>query len=82
MDETINVFTDADPHLSYVLVQLVTKSGHYLDLSQARYLIGGGKVKVDGATQTNSMTVIPAGLHHVSIRENTYRVQLLHSIKE
>lgn len=50
-----------------VLLYLVTKSGRYLNGSQASHLVASGQVKLDGVTERRLHHVVPIGIHHFEV---------------
>lgn len=50
-----------------VLLYLVTKSGRYLNGSQAAHLVASGQVRLDGVVERRLNFVVPAGLHCIEV---------------
>ena len=56
-----------DPYLTDLVVGIVTRMGTYLNQTQARHMIGQGKVVVDGKVRTDPSTDIRAGIHEFQL---------------
>jgi len=82
MSNVISVFLNEDPYLTNVIVQLVTRSGAYLDKNQARRLISEGSVLIDGTQERKHQAILNPGLHQVTVGMNTYTVKVVPSATE
>ncbi len=56
-----------DPYLADVVVGIITRMGTYLNLTQARYMIGQGNVVVDGKVTTSPHAIIRTGVHEFQL---------------
>lgn len=82
MEKAIKVFTDEDPYLTNVVVQLVTRAGQYTNLNIVRRQIAEGQVSVNGIIQKKPQLILGTGQYTFGVGPNTYLVQLQRSILE
>lgn len=82
MQKAINVYTDEDPYLTNVIVQLVTRAGQYTNLSMVRHQIMDGQVSVDGVVSRKPQLILGTGEYTFGVGPNTYKVHLHRSILE
>ena len=62
-DEIVRVALPDAAVIPDVLLYLVTKSGRYLNGSQAAFLVASGQVKLDGRDERRLHHVISTGIH-------------------
>ena len=65
-----------DPYLSELLVAIVTKTGQYLNMSQAQHMIVKGEITVDGTVERNPAKVLKPGLHEFTLRDRKMVVEV------
>jgi hypothetical protein len=65
-----------DPSLTEVVVSIVTKMGMYLNCSQSSYIIGQGRVQVDGHIERDSSRVLRPGIHEFVVNDRKVYVDL------
>jgi len=70
----VDVFIKEDPYLSDVLVQVITKSGVYLNKSQARHLIVDQRVIVGNELIVDPARILPPGCYSFRVNNNVYDV--------
>lgn len=66
-EEIVRVALPGTANISAVVLYLVTKSGRYLNGSQASWLVASGQVKLDGGVERRLNHVVPTGLHCVEV---------------
>ena len=66
-ESIIRVALPEAPLVSSVLLYLVTKSGRYLNGSQACHLVASGQVRLDGAVERRLNHVISDGMHVIEV---------------
>jgi hypothetical protein len=74
--DTIKISATQEPSLVQVVVSVITKSGQYLDKSQARYLIGNGEVYVNGLRIRDIGMELEPGTYSMKIRNSTFQVEV------
>lgn len=62
-EEIIRVALAEQASMPDVVLYLVTKSGRFLNGSQATWLVASGQVKLDGRVERRVEHVIPSGIH-------------------
>lgn len=72
----VDIYVSEDPYISYVLVQMVTKSGHYYNRSEAWRDIGGGRVTINGYVHNELHTILEPGIYAVNIGDSKYTIRV------
>lgn len=66
-EEIVRVAMPESAMVPDVVLYLITKSGRYLNGSQASWLVASGQVKLDGCVERRLHHVVPVGLHCVEV---------------
>lgn len=77
MEKVIAVGLPGIAYLTDVVVYVVTKTGHYLNKSQARHLIAQGKVRVNGAAVRKPHHLMELGFSLLEVGDRSYPVETL-----
>jgi hypothetical protein len=81
-EEIVRVALPETADLSRVVLYLITKSGHYLNGSQAAWLVASGQVKLDGRVERRLHHVVSAGLHCVEVYGRLQPFEVMPVLKE
>ena len=81
-EETVRVALPGSTSVPEVVLYLITKSGRYLNRSQAAWLVASGQVKLDGCVERRLHHVIPAGLHCIEVYERIQPFEVMGIAKE
>lgn len=82
MQKVIDVRHADIPYLTDIVVYIVTKSGQYLNTSQARFLIGSGEVKVNGDVVRKPHHLVDHGMNVLEVYGRLYPFNVVPAGKE
>lgn len=72
MQKVISVRQPEIPYLADLVVYLITKSGWYINQSQAQFLIGRGDVKVNGEVVRKTHHLVDHGMNVLEVHGRFY----------
>lgn len=82
MNKIISVRHPDIPYLTDIVVYVVTKSGQYLNASQARALIGRGDVRVNGGVVRECEYIMSIGLNVIEVYGKRFPIDVVPAGKE
>lgn len=82
MEEVIRVAPSDTPYLTDVVVYIITRSGQYLNASQAQFLIGRGDVKLNGEVVRSVSRVVDLGINVLEVRGRSYPIDVIGKVLE
>lgn len=81
-EEIVRVALPGTANIAAIVLYLITKSGRYLNGSQASWLVASGQVKLDGCVERRLHHVVAPGLHCVEVYGSIQPFEVIGIAKE